>query len=376
MTSLDPPPRRVWQTARMPLLVGLFVLLAALAVAVAGSQRDRGLLDPRAVDPTGSRALAELLAEQDVQVDLVRTAEQARRTGPETTLLVAFPDRLAEPQLAALRNTPADLVLVTPGREPLQVLAPGVEPVASAAVQTREPACVLPAARAAGAADTGGDVYRAATAGQRCYPAEQGPTLVQLGTDGRTVTVIGAARPFTNEALDEAGNAALTLRLLGAHPRLVWYLPSLSELPAGQQRSLVELIPAGWLWGAAQVGLGVLLLALWRARRLGPVVAEPLPVVVRGAETVEGRARLYRRAGARDRAADALRAATLRRLRPLLGLPRRVEPTAVVAAVAARTGRAPPDVEALLYGSAPPDDVGLVRLADGLDAVEREVRRS
>ena len=376
MTSVDPSPRRVWQAARMPLLVGLFVLLAALAIAVVGSQRDRGLLDPRAVDPTGSRALAELLAEQDVRVDLVRTAEQARHVGPETTLLVAFPDRLAEPQLAALRDTPADLVLVAPGRTPLQVLAPGVEPIASAAVQIREPNCTLPAARAAGAADTGGDVYRAAAAGQRCYPAEQGPTLVQLGTDGRTLTVIGTARPFTNEALDEAGNAALTLRLLGAHPRLVWYLPSLVELPAGQRRPFLELIPAGWLWGAAQVGLGVLLLALWRARRLGPVVAEPLPVVVRGAETVEGRARLYRRAGARDRAAGALRAAMLRRLLPLLGLPRRAEPTAVVAAVAARAGRAPSDVEALLYGAAPPDDVGLVRLADGLDTVEREVRRS
>lgn len=359
----------------MPLLVGLFVLLAAVAIAVAGSQSDRGLLDPRAVDPAGSRALAELLRERDVRVDLVRTAEHARHIGPETTLLVAFPDRLAEPQLAALRETPADLVLVAPGRRPLQVLAPGVEPVASAVVETREPACALPAARAAGAADTGGDVYQAAVALQRCYPAEQGPTLVRVGTDGRTVTAIGTAQPFTNEALDETGNAALTLHLLGAHPRLVWYLPSLSELPTGQQRSFLELIPAGWLWGVAQVGLGVLLLALWRARRLGPVIAEPLPVVVRGAETMEGRARLYRRAGARDRATATLRAAMLRRLLPLLGLPRNVEPSAVVAAVAARTGRAPREVEALLYGSVPPEDLGLVRLAERLDAVEREVRR-
>jgi hypothetical protein len=47
----------------------------------------------------------------------------------------------------------------------------------------------------------------------------------------------------------------------------------------------------------------------------------------------------------------------------------------VVDAVAARTRRAPPDVAALLYGAAPADDAALVRLADDLDALEREVSR-
>ena len=65
--------------------------------------------------------------------------------------------------------------------------------------------------------------------------------------------------------------------------------------------------------GAAFIWLAVLggLLVLWRARRLGPVVTEPLPVVVRSAEVVEGHGRLYSRAGARDRAAAALRAGTM-----------------------------------------------------------------
>jgi hypothetical protein len=50
-------------------------------------------------------------------------------------------------------------------------------------------------------------------------------------------------------------------------------------------------------------------------------------------------------------------------------------PGAVVDAVAGRTRRPAPDVAALLYGSAPADDAALVRLADDLDALEREVRR-
>jgi hypothetical protein len=106
------------------------------------------------------------------------------------------------------------------------------------------------------------------------------------------------------------------------------------------------------------------------------VVEEPLPVVVRAAETVEGRSRLYRKAGARDVAADALRRAAVRRLGAALSLPRRAAPGEVVAAVASRTGRPAGDVGALLYGAAPTDDGGLVTLADALDSVDREVRRS
>jgi hypothetical protein len=147
-------------------------------------------------------------------------------------------------------------------------------------------------------------------------------------------------------------------------------------VPAAAHKSFYELVPT-WVYAAlAQLAIAVLLLALWRMRRLGPVVPEPLPVVVRASETVEGRARLYQRARARDKAADALRRATLGRLVPLLGLPRRADPTAVVDALTRRTGRPQRDIGALLYGAAPTDDAGLVRLVAALDALEREVRRS
>jgi hypothetical protein len=113
---------------------------------------------------------------------------------------------------------------------------------------------------------------------------------------------------------------------------------------------------------------------LWRARRLGPVVREPLPVVVRASEAVEGRARLYRRAGAREHAAETLREATRARLRPLVGLPPDAAAGELVGAVAARVGRR--DVGGLLYGPPPGDDAGLVALARALDECEGEVRRS
>lgn len=374
-TSLDPRPRQLWAASRGPVAVGLLVLLGALIIAVAGMQADRGLLDPRATGEAGSRAVAELLRARGVDVVLTRTAARATSAGPETTLLVAFPDRLTPSQLGAVARSAADLVLVAPGAGALAELAPGVTTAGQAPVQQRPARCRLPAARAAGRADTGGRLYRTGN-GQQCYPAGGGAAVVQVSDAGRTVTVIGAPDVLTNAELPEAGNAALALRLLGRQPRLLWYLPVPAELPAAEQKPFVELIPEGWLWGAGQLGIAFVLLALWRARRLGPVVTEPLPVTVRASETVEGRARLYRRVGARDHAARTLRDASCARLRPLLGLPKNAEPGAVAEAAASRTGRSGSSVGALLYGPAPADDAALVRLADGLDALETEVGRS
>jgi hypothetical protein len=121
-----------------------------------------------------------------------------------------------------------------------------------------------------------------------------------------------------------------------------------------------------------QLAVAVVLAAAWRARRLGPLVAERLPVVVRASETVEGHGRLYQARRARDRAASELRQAARARISRLSGGSGETN----AAAVAARTGDAPQDVTALLYGPAPRTDAQLVTLADDLDILERKVRQS
>ncbi|MGH4013129.1 MAG: DUF4350 domain-containing protein [Pseudonocardiaceae bacterium] len=375
-TSLDRI-GQLWRAARAPALIGLLVLLAALAIAVSADRSTRGLLDPAAVDGAGSRAVAELLRGQGVEVEVARLAAQVRAAGPDSTVFVAFPERLAPDQLAAARASAADLVVVAPGESALRALRTAVEVTGEAAVASREPRCELPAARAAGVAGLGGQLYQASGPGAvRCYPEERGAALVAVPDQDRTISVIGTPEVFTNAALATEGNAALAVRLLGAQPRLLWYLPPAPAATTGPQRSFAELVPQGWLWGAAQLAVAVLLAALWRGRRLGPVVAEPLPVVVRAAETVEGQGRLYRRAGARGHAAETLRGATRSRLLPLLGVPPSAAPRTVVDALAARTGTPAAEVNELLYGAAPADDAALVRLADRLDELGREVRGS
>jgi hypothetical protein len=376
-TSTDPTAQDLWRAGKGPVAVLALVLLAGLLVALAAGGTDTRALDPRSPAPSGGRALAEVLRDQGVRVDRVATTDGLADTvGRDTTVLVVDPDLLTDGQIETLVNTGADLVVLSTVAPQRWVTGVGAQPVDP---DVRSPGCRLPAARRAGRADAGLISYdvdgTSLGSAVRCYARDGRPSLVQGQVGGQLVTLVGSGSGFTNSRLDDEGNAALALGLLGGHDRLVWLLPSRRVLPPQAQKSFYELVPHGVWWGLAQLAIAVLLLALWRARRLGPVVAEPLPVVVRAAEAVEGRGRLYRRAGARDRAGEALRSGVRARLVPALGLPRRVEPTAVVAAVAARSSRPAAEVGALLYGAAPADDASLVRLADALDDLEREVRR-
>lgn len=388
-TSTDPTAAQLWRAARTPILVAVAVLLAGLALAAVAGGRPSGYLDPRAAEPSGSRALAQVLRGQGVRVELVRTLATLRAAATTgDTVLVAAPDLLVDSQARTVRGTGADLVLAAPA-SPERYVA-GVTFTGRTGPDVRAPGCALAAARRAGTADAGGATYsvdpdgKGTLAGGRpdiesaalCYATDDQASLVQVRAHaGPTVTVIGNPAALTNDRFDDEGNAALTLGLLGGHQHLVWYLPTPGDLPAGEQRSFYQLVPDGVWWGLAQLLVAVLLLAFWRARRLGAVVPEPLPVVVRATETVEGTGRLYRRSGARDKAAAALRSASLARLVPALGLGRRGDPHVVADAVAARTRRTALEVLALLYGAAPADDAALVGLADTLDALEREVRR-
>ena len=127
-------------------------------------------------------------------------------------------------------------------------------------------------------------------------------------------------------------------------------------------------------WAGAQLVVALLVAVIWRARRLGRLVPEPLPVVVRSVETTLGRARLYRRARARGRAAQVLRAAAVGRVAQRCNMSRTTDPLEVAAVAAARTRRPTVEITQLLVGPDPADDTALVSLARSLDALETEVR--
>ncbi|GHF26421.1 DUF4350 domain-containing protein [Streptomyces griseoluteus] len=382
--------RHIWTRHRGIALAVVLLLAGAVAIAVIRSQTQHGDLDPRSADPSGSRAVAELLADRGVTTRVVTTLDAAREAvGPDTTLLVAVPDLLTHHQQTRLAKATASsggrTVLVAPGDWSVGRLAPGVTASPVTTLETTlDPDCTLPEARRAGSAETGGIRYRTtADDADACYPSERRATLLRLpATSGTGDTVLlGAPDILLNNRLDKQGNASLALQLLGSRPHLVWYLPSLADSSAADtgRKSLFDLLPSGWLWGTLQLFVAAFLAAFCRGRRFGPLVPERLPVVIRASETTEGRARLYRKADARDRASAALRSTARTRLAPLVGVPaaQAHTPEALLPAMSARLpDSAEQALHSLLFGAPPRDDAALIALTDRLDALEREVRRS
>ncbi|AGC64897.1 hypothetical protein MULP_05478 [Mycobacterium liflandii 128FXT] len=359
------------------------VLLTLAAVTVIASiatyltaPRPGGTMDPESTSGSGARALVTLLREGGVEVVVANTvADVENAARADTLLLVAQTQYLANNALLnRLSRVPGDLLLVEPTARTRRVLTPKLR-VGAAETLAIRPDCPLREADRAGTVRFGpSDAYRGK--GELAMISCYGGALVRYQDVGRTVTVVGSNHFMTNDGLLEQGNAALAMNLAGARPRLIWYAPHLVEGETSSPSSLSDLIPANVSWIVWQLWLAVILVALRKGRRMGPLVAEEMPVVVRASETVEGRGRLYRSRRARDRAADALRTATLQRLLPRLGIGSSADPQAVAITVAQRSGADAGYVWYHLFGPPPADDHDLLQLARALDDIERQVTHS
>lgn len=369
----------------LPIAAAAAVIAVSVIGVLAQAGGRAGTLDPDGTSAQSSRALAVLLRNRGVAVDRVPTVAAALGSaGSGTTIFVPLPERVPAGDLAALAGSAGPVVLVDPPAPVLQRLLPGLGIADGVAERERLPGCDLAAAVVAGGVDLGGRTYVArgpdpAVSYQGCYLAGGRPCLVAGQGPVRSVTVVGTGRPFRNDALGEHGNAALALGLLGGGDRVRWLLPRPAEAAGAGRQGLLDLLPGRLLLAMMQVAVAVAVLALWRGRRLGPVVAEELPVAVRAAETTEGRGRLYRATSARAAAAAALRAGARTRLAARAGLDPQIASAALVGAVSRRTARDAGEVAALLYGAPglgesaapdPPDDTSLVRLAAELDDLD------
>ncbi|CAM4115270.1 hypothetical protein MB901379_04611 [Mycobacterium basiliense] len=359
------------------------ILLTLVAVALVASigtyltaPRPGGTMDPDGTNPSGAHALVTLLRNGGVEVVVAHTTADVERVArADSLLLVAQTQYLSDYALLhRLADTPSDLLLVEPTARTRRVLTPKLR-IGSAHDFANQPDCPLRAANRAGRVHFGpSDAYlpKGDLTPMSCY----GGALVRYRDAGRTITVVGSSHFMTNDGLLEEGNAALAMNLAGDRPRVVWFAPDRVEGETTSPGSIFDLIPANVTWIVWQLWLVVILVALWKGRRTGPLVAEDIPVVVRASETVEGRGRLYRSRRARDRAANALRTATLQRLLPRLGIGSSADPQAVALTVAQRSGANPGFVWYHLFGPPPTTDHELVQLARALDDIERQVTHS
>jgi len=416
-------------------LIALAATALLCATTAAPSQAD-ATADPNSsvdnstlLEPTSDSGLLNLLGQQGVAYYPVTSmADAFGYQDLDATLVISDDQRLNATDLNAITNSGfGRIIILSNDANTINALFNGdvtLGPLTSRLTAPVQPECAQADASAAGSVEFGD---RSATFShpqnnnnvEACYPVNGAPTLVFDHFGEHDVIALGSTAFFENDRITEAGNAALALRLLGAQSRLVWLAPafiddpslkncggttcsgvestpapgSTTTIPAGggaggggggggsgaSQPTLTSLMPTWIWWALLQLLVAVLLVAYWRGRRLGAVVTEQLPVTVRAAETVEGHARLYRRANAHGRAAELLRKACAGRLAGYFGVPAaraHADPSLLVAPVAARLDVAENLIADLLAGAVPQSEAELVLLADHLDQLEQEVRSS
>jgi Domain of unknown function (DUF4350) len=393
--------RRVRRTATFVGVVVLGLLLLGLLALTA--QRPTTALDPDGTGPDGARALAEVLRQQGVDVEVVRSIGALEDAEPDvdTTVFVGNPTELgpgAAARLADAARLSGRLVLAGVDTEQLRQLrlplqsfgGGGIDLVAGCNdSEVARPSDVI------SVWDTRYLLTGPSEGTSRCFvvPSPDGPpdrpdpdaaygsALIELdNTAAHPDTVVTGLGPsWANAVVTDDSHAGTAVRALGATPRLVWYQPGTSDAVApGPGEVESEGDPPIWPpWTGPAIALllaCVVLLAIARGRRLGRLVREPLPVVVRAIETTESRGRLYRRARDRSRAAAVLRAGAAVRLSHRLAVGRGAPPDAVVQAASRATGLQPAEVADILFGPAPPDDAALIHLAQQLTDLEERVR--
>ena len=362
--------------------VVFLVLIAVIALATTGAKTGGVPFSATNPAPAGSRAIAEVLRSRGVDVSVPATlagARSALRDSPGSTLFLVDPaSHLDSAQLRSLSALARHVVVLAPTFAEAKALAPEVGLAGVVGRASLTAGCDLPAASAAGRVTGPGSGFRiidSAADATGCFGSGAKTfSVVDITRAGRHITVVGTTDAFANEHIAEYGNAALALTLLGDNARLVWYLPTIDDTSISGP-TIAELTPP-WVGSVSTLLIIVALVAaFWRGRRLGPLVVENLPVVVRASETMEGRARLYQKGAARLRALDSLRIGAVSRLATLCGLPRLSMVEDVIAAVARATARDPADIRFLLLAAEPHTDRDLVRLSDELLELEQLVAR-
>ncbi|MCU1573326.1 MAG: hypothetical protein JWO93_1408 [Micrococcaceae bacterium] len=302
-------------------------------------------------------------------------------SSPDATVLL-FDDRglLDDEQVRALAAATPRLVLMTPSQRVLDAAGGELTGGSSSGtpVSAVDAGCIAEGPLAAGTIDAGGQttlLYDGATV---CFRPDGNVNggLYAASKNSETI-VLGSSALLDNDGLAARGNAALAMHTLGGSPVLIWYRPSPSDLPvSGGPGDLSSLRPAWLVPLGAWLMVVALLAMMWKGKRDGPLVPEPLPVAVRATETVYGRARLYQDSNAVDSAAEALRSGTLVRLSRRLNLGAGATATDVVAALALHSDLSPAELADLLIVFEPSTTKELVHWARQLQDLEKGTRTS
>lgn len=353
--------RRPWQGILFVVLAIITVIALALSISSLSSRYNTEEMHPSSVAPDGAGALASILRDRGVTVDLVHSADDAL-AGAGTILIWDPRGNLTFQERQELIDSGRNLVVVSAdGWDGNEWLPTSFVDATYATTNTSRPECAV-----GWVSDL--DAIERVSRGvdyPGCFPVGDGFHLVEADN----VVYFASPELFQNEYLDRAHNAAVSIRATGQSDHLMWLMPV-------RQDASMEVLPSvpPALTGAL-IGFG--LVALWYGlfvrRPSGPLIPEKLPVLVPSAEAARGRAKLYERGGNSAHAGAALRAGTIHTVSGRLGLPTNATPETVVNQLADASGWDRAAVADLFYGPSPGNERELTDLAHRLDLFTKEL---
>jgi hypothetical protein len=285
--------------------VGYWITVNAAEQYYASSAPDRSVYNSA---PKGVSIWYRYLGQMGVQARTLRTFSELPKDG---VLVVMGPFELTPTQADARRLArwvAAGGRLVLVGSEAGMLASEmdlGVLPEGGSAEATVAPSLPSVYAAGIGGITPGADRMRASGAAWVTHYGDAGGAVLVSSVRGDgAVTWLAGQLPVSNEGIGRADNAALAVLLAGAGRVPVYFdeyhhgytdETGVWERLGSNGRSLVTLL-----------ALATLLLVLARGRRLGPAVPGLEEPPARGVAYIASLAELYRKAGARAEALEAL----------------------------------------------------------------------
>lgn len=354
-----------------PIVLVMTVVAVWLAVMIwiaLQPQRDDGNLGIDDETDQGAAAITSVLEDHGITVRPAQSMTQLQSEldrNPDATVLIH--DKHGAIQTASYERL-EDLAALIPAQQQVfagvsdrqqQYLLDGIEATMPLGFEDSLEAgtdCRLEAAREAGDISGIREGVLLTDEAQGCFgvldeSTDQTAYAFAQTADG--ATIFADWRMLSNAGLYDNGTATLATWSLGRSDTVIWFQPNFQFDPDTEgQLSPVQLpdwVRMGIVWAVIVTGIFL----LYRGRRTGPVIAEPLPAEVPAAETTVGRGRMYAKAKHHGHALAMLQQASLARLARLLQLGPRTAPNAVLAEAAKQLGLPQQQIQALYT---PPSD--------------------
>ena len=374
VSVVTPSARERASAARPAILIVVLIILVLVAI---GLLPEGGMnstpVGPRNPTGDGARALAQVLSNRGASVEEV-SFDKAVTVDENTTLVVVFPSRLTSAQIQQI-ETRVNVVYI--GLEEEYGTEPYLDGLSSQRAGTYDtltaPGCSSEIAARARELTSTKYVLSGSSAGwELCFTTNgEDFAYAERAEQGRFRAIIPDSVRVRNRAIVDRGNAALAINAIGRTPKVAWHVASYYNAFDDKQVTPTE---SPYVAPAFLMTIGaVLLAAVAMGRRLGPLTPERLPVEVPAAETLVGKARLMRSQRSYEHAASALRSASASSIASVLGVAHTADRQVLIDALVQR-GLPPSRFLTLLWGPPPRNEAALVKLANDLDALEKEIR--